>query len=180
MAGASLSHEGLVPSAVCASTFWQPGVLSMNPWMLLAVVLALVGAYAAGDWRGSHNTQVRMENDLKTQQLAATKQARETSEAWQEALNARIAYDHSRIAAVDARLSAATDELRKRPERSSNVPDNPRPTCTGANGAELGASHAIFLARFAASAAKQDGALASCYALIDALKGRALKPPGDP
>ena len=152
----------------------------MNPWMLLAVVLALVGAYAAGDWRGSHNTQVRMENAIKTQQLAAAKQARETSEAWQEALNARIAYDHSRIAAIDARLSDATDQLRKRPERSSNVPDNPRPTCEGANGAELGASHAIFLARFAASAAKQDGALASCYALIDALKGRASKPPGDP
>ena len=152
----------------------------MNPWVILAAVLALVGAYAAGDWRGSHNTQVRMENDIKTQQLAAAKQARETSESWQEALNARIAYDHSRIAAIDARLSDATDQLRKRPERLAELPAAARPSCEGANGAELGASHAIFLARFAASAAKQDGALASCYALIDALKGRASKPPGDP
>ena len=152
----------------------------MNPWMLLAVVLALVGAYAAGDWRGSHNTQVRMENAIKAQQLAAAKQARETSEAWQEALNARIAYDHSRIAAIDARLSDATDQLRKRPERLAELPAAARPSCEGANGAELGASHAIFLARFAASAARQDGALETCYALIDALKGRALKPPGDP
>ena len=142
----------------------------MNPWMLLAAVLALVGAYAAGDWRGSHNTQVRMENDLKTQQLAAAKQARETSESWQEALNARIAYDHSRIAAVDARLSTATDELRKRPERSSNVPDNPRPSCTGANGLELARSDAEFLIQFAALAAKQDAALSACYEVLDGLR----------
>lgn len=152
----------------------------MNPWMLLAAVLALVGAYVAGDWRGSYNTQMRMENAIKTQQLAAEKQARETAIAWQEALNARISHDHARIAAIDARLSDATDQLRKRPERPAELPAAARPSCEGANGAELGASHAIFLARFAASAAKQDGALASCYALIDALKGRASKPPGDP
>ena len=152
----------------------------MNPWLILAGVLALAGSFVAGDLRGSHVTRVEMEHDIQQQQLEVAAQAAETSRTWQEALNARMAFDQQRVAAIDSRLSVATDELRKRPERSSNVPDNPRPTCTGANGAELGASHAIFLARFAASAARQDGALETCYALIDALKGRALKPPGDP
>ena len=152
----------------------------MNPWIILAVVLALVGSFVAGDLRGSRVTRMEMEHDIQQQQLEAAARAAETSRAWQEALNARMVFDQQRVAAIDSRLFVATDELRKRPERPADLPVAARPACEGANGAELGASHAIFLARFAASAARQDGALETCYALIDSLKGRASGPRDDP
>lgn len=152
----------------------------MNPWVILAVVLALTGSFVAGDLRGAHVKQLEIEHGLQEEKDKAVAAAKETEQQWRSALEARIRYDQTRIAALDARLIAATDELRKRPERPADLPAAARPACEGANGAELGASHAIFLARFAARAARQDGALATCYALIDSLKGRASGPRGDP
>jgi len=152
----------------------------VNPWIILAVVLAFAGSFVAGDLRGARVKQLEIEHGLQEEKDKAAVKAKETEQQWRSVLEARIRYDQTRIAALDARLVAATDELRKRPERPIDLPAAARPACEGANGAELGASHAIFLARFAARAARQDGALETCYALIDSLKGHALSPRGAP
>ncbi|MFN7881660.1 MAG: hypothetical protein ACK5PF_01400 [bacterium] len=73
------------------------------------------------------------------------------------------------ISAVTGRLDAALAGLRNRPPRPVGVPETPRPACQGANGPELAGVHAEFLARYAAQAAKQDAALAACYASLDSV-----------
>lgn len=152
----------------------------MNPWLILGAVLALAGAFVAGDLRGSHITRLEIEHGLQEERESARAAAEKTARDWREAFDARMRYDQARVVAIDARLVAATDELRKRPERSADLSADPRATCTGANGAELGGSHAIFLARLAARAARQDTALAGCYASLDALRVPASSSPDGP
>jgi hypothetical protein len=74
------------------------------------------------------------------------------------------------IASTNRRLDAAIAGLRDRPDRPAGVSESPRASCTGANGPELARVNAEFLARFAAQAAEQDAALASCYASLDAAR----------
>ena len=74
------------------------------------------------------------------------------------------------IASTNRRLDAAIAGLRDRPDRPAGMSEAPRATCEGANGPELARRNAEFLARYAAQAAEQDAALASCYASLDAAK----------
>jgi hypothetical protein len=74
------------------------------------------------------------------------------------------------IASTNRRLDVALAGLRDRPDRPAGVSEAPRATCEGANGPELARRNAEFLARYAARAAEQDAALASCYASLDAAR----------
>ena len=142
----------------------------MNPWIILAAVLAIVGASVAGYAKGVQTERTEWTARIQQERADAAEQARKTEQQQQEKVNESLRKQNDKLAGINSRLAADIDRLRQRPERPADVPESPRPDCTGANGAELGGGHAIFLRRFAALAARYDAALETCYATIDAVR----------
>ena len=99
---------------------------------------------------------------------SAVSSAKETEKAHSASISEAIQGQFDELSTINTNLLNDLDELRKRPERDS-LPDNPAIKCEAANGSELSGIHARFLVRFAASSAKQDAALVSCYAAYDSL-----------
>lgn len=140
----------------------------MNPWIVLAVVVAFVANGFYWDRNGYSRADTEWTARIETEQADASEKARKDERAQQEKVNEALRKQNETLAGINGRLAADIDRLRKRPERPADVPAAPRPDCTGANGAELGGSHAIFLRRYAAAAAQLDAALVACYQVIDA------------
>lgn len=137
------------------------------PWTVLAVVLSFACGALLGEWDGGKRVNQSWTAKISKEREEAATAARTIERDQQEKVNEALRKQNEKLAGINNRLSADIDKLRQRPERPSGVPEIPRIDCAGANGAELGGSHAIFLARFAALAAKYDEALAVCYATID-------------
>lgn len=143
----------------------------MNPptiALLLVIAFAIggIGGELDGTRRANRNCEVRVlkiEKDLAEQRVAAVENARTEERRQQEQVNEALREQHEKVLGINARLERDLERLRKRPERPASLPPTPRPACEGANGAELGASHAVFLRRFASLAAEYDAALAACY-----------------
>jgi hypothetical protein len=137
----------------------------IEAWVLRAL---LVVGLLAGTWmhgRGAGMESVQQKWDAEVAEAAQKLQAEKDR---LRAAEDKLRKEHAdEIAAVTGRLDAALAGLRNRPSRPPGVPETPRPTCQGANGPELAREHAEFLARYAAQAAKQDAALAACYASLD-------------
>lgn len=136
----------------------------------IALAAAIVGAGIAG-WsvRGTiaERDILAINNSILEQRVEAAQEAREDERNQQEIVNEALRKQHQTVAGINARLLDDLDRLRQRPERPAGVPEAPRADCAGANGAELGGSHAIFLRRYAAAAARCDAALEACYRVID-------------
>jgi hypothetical protein len=139
---------------------------------ILLVVLAGIGAWAHGYDAGKDKVQAKWD--------AAVAEASKKLQAEKDRLRAaedQLRKTHAEeLASVNGRLDAALAGLRNRPPRPAGVPETPRASCQGANGPELAGVHAEFLARYAAQAAKQDAALAACYASIDAARANSVTP----
>lgn len=142
----------------------------VNPWFLLGALAAVIGAYFAGEHRGTHAKDIEWQAKTYHELAESSQVARTQEQMWQGVVNGTVKNGQKRNAAIESRLAAVLDELRQRPERPEGVSENPRVECKGANGAELSGRHAGFLERLAARAEAQDGALADCYAILDALK----------
>lgn len=145
----------------------------LPPWAKIAAVAVLVVLSAAAGWkvRGAIAAKelATIRTDIAKQREQAAVEARATERKQQEAINEALRKQNEKLAGINSRLAADIDRLRQRPERPAGVSEAPRPGCEGANGAELGGSHAIFLRRFAALAARYDAALSACYEALDGL-----------
>lgn len=138
---------------------------------LLLAVIAGAGV-ACWTWRGAIADRDIAEIHLSIEKERADsfKAGQDIERKQQEVVNEALRKQNEKLAGINSRLAADLDRLRQRPERPAGVSEAPRAACEGANGAELGGSHAGFLARFAAASAKQDAALATCYAVLDAVR----------
>jgi hypothetical protein len=141
-----------------------------NPWIILAFVLALIGAYGYGEidgeGRGGNRVQLAWDHADKVATAAREKrnaQVRAESAALQAAADERRRKEDERNKDRDRQLAAALDELRKRPQRPSptdgggaGAPGAP-PERGGCTGAGLYADDAMFLTRFADQAQRIRG-----------------------
>lgn len=142
----------------------------MNPYLILAVVIAFVvnGFYWHANGVNGENTRWK----AKTYQelVAASEAARKQQTMWQGVVNETAKNYDVKVAGIRRNLDTALDGLRDRPERPSNLPATARTDCKNANGAELAGSHAAVLERYAAAAATQDAALVACYTYADKVR----------
>lgn len=142
----------------------------MNPWLILAAVIALIGSFMAGEYRGTHIERTAWEARIEKERADAAEAARKVEHDQQEKVNATLRKQNETLAGVNAGLRRDLDGLRNRPERPADLPATPRPSCEGATGAELSRTDAEFLVRQAARADEQRAGLVACYEFIDALK----------
>ena len=142
----------------------------VNPWVILAVVVAFVGNGFYWNHHGVTTANTAWEGKLAKELAKASEAARADEQAKQRGVNDALRQQNEKLAAVNGRLGRDLDRLRNRPERPADVPETPRPSCEGANGPELARVYAEFLTRFAARAAEQDAALEACYRVIDVMQ----------
>lgn len=143
----------------------------MNPWLLLAAVLALFGSFFSGQWKGARDCGARWEARLQRDRADAEAAARSQEAMWQGVVNGTVRNYEFKVAGLRRDLGSALDGLRSRPERpAGGMPADPRTACAGASGAELSRADAEFLVREAARADGIRAGLAACYEVIDALK----------
>lgn len=148
----------------------------MNPWIILAAVLAFVGNGFYWNHHGHEAAGVEWTAKLEKARADATQIARADEQAKQQGVNDALRQQNEELASVNTRLERDLDRLRNRSERPAGVPSKPRPACAGANGPELARVHAEFLTRYAARAAEQDTDLAACYRVIDAMNKKGPAP----
>jgi hypothetical protein len=138
----------------------------MNPYKLLAMVVALVAVASASYYKGYNAGQgfVQQQWDEQMRKLAEDRTreielARKKEQVMQnEAEHIRLEKDRE-IQKINSRLASLSSSLRNRPERPER-PSNPSPVsgaapaCVAASGAELARRDGEFLAGYGASAAK--------------------------
>lgn len=141
-----------------------------GPRTLLVAFLALVGAFVAGDWKGTADTNARWEAKTEKARADAEVAARDKETMWQGVVNGTVRNYEIKVAGVRRDRDAALDGLRRRAERPAGaVPADSRTACAGATGAELSRRDAEFLVGLAARADQQRAALTACYEVIDGL-----------
>lgn len=136
---------------------------------MLAAVLAIVGAFTAGDIHGHRSEATTWRAKVEEARADAAEAARITERKQQGMVNDALQQQYWDLAAVNAGLHDDIERLRQRPSRP--LPGAAGAACTGANGAQLSGEDARFLARYAALAAESDAALAACYRFVDAVSG---------
>ena len=122
----------------------------MYPQLIIASVAFVMGWQVNG-WRLDSTYQQERADALlqaKVKQDQLQKQSEQTERAKNE-----------QIRAVNNRLANALGELRNRPSRMPDTPQN----CKGASGSELSKQDAEFLIREAARADQLRAALNACY-----------------
>lgn len=142
----------------------------MNPYLILAAVLAFVLNGFFWHAKGVNSEDGRWKAKIYAENLKATQDARAKEQMWQGVVNATAKNYEAKLAGVRRNLDIALDGLRSRPERPASVSNNPRAGCEGANGAELSGTNGRFLAGEAARADRHRAALEACYAYADSLK----------
>lgn len=140
----------------------------MNPYMILAFVLALVGDGFYWNHHGAAARDTYWTAQVQTERADAAQAARKDEHDQQEKVNAALRKQNKSLGSINAGLVADLDGLRNRPERPADMPDTGRATCAGGSGAELSRTDAGFLEREAARGDKLRAALSACYEVIDA------------
>ena len=116
-----------------------------NPWIMLGVVLALIGAFVAGNVHG-HNAEklvwqaaIEKQKDeaaqslaAATEQVAVVQKQRDNLNLQIEASNAKHKSDLAAAAADNQRLAADIDRLRHQPGRGLGG-QSPLPSTAGAS-----------------------------------------------
>jgi hypothetical protein len=141
----------------------------LNPWLALAAILAIGGAWIGGELQGGRDADARWASRIERERADASEEARRIERTQQEAANHALRRQHQDQVAIAARLRRELDGLRNRPERPRDLPDTTIAACQGATGAELSRLDAEFLAREAARADEQRAGLMACYATLDGL-----------
>ena len=139
----------------------------MNPYIILATVLAFVLNGFYWNAKGNNSADARWTAKITAERLQATEAARAKETMWQGAVNETARNYEVKMAGVRRNLDTALDGLRDRPERPVDLPATARTDHKDCNGAELARRHAEFLERYAAAAAGQDEALIACYKNVD-------------
>jgi len=143
-----------------------------SPWVLLGAVLAVLGAFAAGDYHGHKSEATTWAARIEGERADAAEQARAVEREKQQEINDVLRKQNEDLSGVNSGLAADLERLRNRPERPAHVPEHPRIDCPGATGADLSREDAAFLIGEAARADRLRAALAACYSYADALNPR--------
>jgi hypothetical protein len=153
----------------------------MNPWVILAFVLAIGAAAGGGYYKGNSAGKAEVQAEWakeKAEQYAAYAKAQEEARAREQEMQAAAdklrKEKDAQIKDINARATALTNSLRNRQERpaeSSTVSSAAR-SCGGASGAELAKGDGEFLAGYAADAARLQAALDQCVKQYNAVRQR--------
>jgi hypothetical protein len=152
-----------------------------NPWVILAFVLAVGGAYVAGKVEGDDDGAARVQQawDRSDRLASAMRASRiESNRKTEQGLQADADKERETIDAEKKRLAAGLDaalrELRNRPARPSGLQSGDVPTPAGADaevggctGARLYRDDGEFLARFARTAQLVRADRDACYKLYN-------------
>lgn len=143
----------------------------MNPYMILAIVVAFVANGFYWNTKGSNSADTRWKAKIEQQRADAESAARTKESMWQGVVNETAKNYDVKVAGIQRNLDIALDSLRSRPGRSSgDVPSAPGATCPCGTGATLCREDGEFLVREAARADKHREALSACYQVIDKTK----------
>lgn len=142
----------------------------MNPYIILAVVVAFVFNGFYWHAKGANGERIRLTAKLQAEQIEATNKARTQEQMWQEVVNGTVKNYDAKVKRIRGDLDAALAELRARPKRADDVPTTPGIKCSCGTGASLCAEDAEFLTREAARADEARAALGACYEVIDGVK----------
>lgn len=141
----------------------------MNLWGYIAALFLLIGAMAGlwfhGNYHGKKTERLKTAEAVLDAQIEAREQERKN----QEKINAIIQTQYDEVSAINDRLNADLDGLRKRASRAE-MPKTTRVQSQGCTGASLPAEDASFLARESARADKLRTALMACYSYADSLQ----------
>lgn len=141
----------------------------MNPYLILAAVLAIAGSGIGGFFYGQHISDTEWTAKVEKDRADAERAARQQETLWQGVVNETVKNFQADVDRVGRDRDAALRSLRNRPERPANLPEAPRTECQGATGAELSRSDAEFLVWEAARADELRAGLVACYAVMDGL-----------
>ena len=143
----------------------------MNPYMILAVVVAFVLNGFYWNAHGSNAKDTEWKARTEKQRADAESAARTKEQMWQGVVNGTVKNYEGKVAGIQRNLNIALDSLRSRQGRSGgDVPSAPGLACPCGTGASLCREDGEFLVREAARADRQREALAACYQVIDGTK----------
>jgi len=153
----------------------------MNPWLILAFVIAVGTAAGGGYYKGNNAGKAEIQQAWdreKAEQYAAyakgQEEARRREQEMQAAADKLRREKDAEIKNINARAVALSNSLRDRQERptqNGSVSD-PARSCTGATGKELARPDGEFLAGYAADAARLQAALDQCVKQYNAVRNR--------
>lgn len=154
----------------------------MNPYFVagavIAVAIAGAGGYVKGTAHGKAEIQALWDQEkakLAEEYAKAQAAAREKEQQLQAQADQLREEANARVKDINARTDKLIDSLRHRAERPatpSGSVSNPSQSCVGASGKELASGDAVFLARYAADAARLEAALDICVRQYEALKAK--------
>lgn len=153
----------------------------MNPWVILAFVLAIGAAAGGGYYKGNKAGQAEVQqawDKEKAEQYAAYAKAQEEARAREQEMQAAAdklrREKDAQIKDINARATALTNSLRNRQERpaQNGAVSGTARSCGGSSGAELAKGDGEFLAGYAADAARLQAALDQCVKQYNAVRQR--------
>lgn len=139
----------------------------MIPWALLAGLILAIAGTLGGYFYGVDVTDTEWEAATETKINEAVANARAEEQAALRKTNAILKKQLDRSNFISADLQRDVDQLRQERQSRRDVPDTPRPDCSGATGAELFGEDAVFLRRESARADQCLSDLAACYEWAD-------------
>jgi hypothetical protein len=152
----------------------------MNPWLILAFVLAVGAAAGGGYYKGNSagRAEVQQQWDKeKAEQYAAYAKGQEEARQREQALQAnadKLRRDKdAEIKNINARAAALTNSLRDRqtrPTETNTVSSTTSVRPAGCSGKELYREDGAFLVGLAAEADGLKAALDQCYRQYDAAR----------
>ena len=151
----------------------------MNPWVILAFVLAVGAAAGGGYYQGNTVGQAVVQqawDKEKAEQYAAyakgQEEARRREQEMQQSADRLRREKDAQIRDINARATALSNSLRDRQERpaSNGSVSGTARSCAGASGAELAKGDGEFLAGYSADAARLQAALDQCVKQYNAAR----------
>lgn len=153
----------------------------VNPWVILAFVLAVGAAAGGGYYKGNSagRTEVQAEWDRERAASLAkyaeeVEKAREKEQNWQQAADKLRQEKDRELKNLHARNTALADSLRDRASRSTSqngsVPGTTGVRQSGCTAKELYREDGEFLARIAREADELRTALKQCYTQYESVR----------
>ena len=151
----------------------------LNPWVILAFVLAVGAAAGGGYYKGNSAGKAEVQAEWakeKAEQYAEYAKGQEAARAREQEMQAAAdklrKEKDAQIKEINARATALTNSLRDRKERpaESGTASGAARSCSGASGAELARRDGEFLAGYSADAARLQAALDQCVKQYNAVR----------
>lgn len=143
----------------------------VNPWVLLAGVIAIALALGYGDYHGRKVERTAWQAKIEQARAEAAETALRSEREQQKGVNDAIQQQAEELAVINSGLRDDIKRLQSRPPRIIRVPGTPTTDCEGTTGRELSRPDAEFLTGLAARADTIRSALIACYAYADSIGG---------